>query len=109
MSLTSIAIPDSVTSIGNQAFLYCTSLTSVTIGNGVKSIGTNAFRGCTALEKVYYKGTAADWGKISINSNNTYLTDAKWYYYSESKPMGSGNYWHYVDGKPTVWASDEEN
>ena len=65
-----------------------------------------AFSGCTALEKVYYKGTVEDWVKIKINSNPE---NAMWYYYSESKPTGSGNYWHYVDGKPTVWASDEEN
>ncbi len=108
-SLTSMTIPDNVTSISGCAFYRCTSLTSVTIGKGVKSIGEDAFYNCTSLEKVYYKGTAADWGKISINSNNTYLTDAKWYYYSESKPTESGNYWHYVDGKPTVWVSDEEN
>ena len=108
-SLTSMTIPDNVTSISGCAFYRCTSLTSVTIGKGVKSIGEDAFYNCTSLKTVYYKGTAADWGKISINSNNTYLTDAKWYYYSESKPTESGNYWHYVDGKPTVWVSDEEN
>ena len=108
-SLTSMTIPDNVTSISGCAFYRCTSLTSVTVGKGVKSIGEDAFYNCTSLKTVYYKGTAADWGKISINSNNTYLTDAKWYYYSESKPAESGNYWRYVDGKPTVWVSDEEN
>ena len=98
-----------VTRIDDKAFYFCTSLTSVTISNNITSIGEDAFYNCTSLKTVYYKGTAADWGKISINSNNTYLTDAKWYYYSESKPTESGNYWHYVDGKPTVWVSDEEN
>ena len=34
------------TTIGNNAFQYCTSLTSVTIPNSVKSIGNNAFQGC---------------------------------------------------------------
>jgi hypothetical protein len=41
-SLTSVAIPDSVTSIGAHAFLF-TSLTNATIGNGVTSIGEEAF------------------------------------------------------------------
>ena len=106
-SLTSVTIPDGVTSINSGAFYNCTSLKSVTIGNNVKSIGYGAFRDCTALKTVYYKGTAADWGKISIGSQNSNITNTKRYYYSESKPTGSGNYWHYVDGKPTVWPSDE--
>ena len=51
-NITSIAIPDSVTSIGDEAFYDCTSLTSVTIGNGVTSIGYEAFRSCESLTSV---------------------------------------------------------
>ena len=42
-SLASVNIPNSVTSIGYDAFGYCPSLTSVTIPNSVTSIGSNAF------------------------------------------------------------------
>ena len=51
-SLTSVAIGDSVTEIGDYAFYGCTSLTSVTIGSGVKTIGESAFAGCASLESV---------------------------------------------------------
>ena len=51
-SLTSMTIPDSVTSIGEYAFYNCTGLTSVTIGNGVTSIGNYAFYGCSGLTSI---------------------------------------------------------
>ena len=47
--LISIDIPDGVTSIGGNAFFYCSGLTSVSIGNGVTSIGGTVFSGCRGL------------------------------------------------------------
>jgi hypothetical protein len=52
ISLTSVAIPSSVTSIEEGAFSRCTSLTSVAIPNSVTSIGRCAFSGCTSLPSV---------------------------------------------------------
>ena len=47
-----LVIPNSVTSIGNYAFHYCSSLTSVTIPISVTSIGEGAFSGCSSLTSV---------------------------------------------------------
>ena len=104
-SLTSITIPDSVTTIYNGAFCYCDSLTSITIPDSVRSIQNSAFKGCSNLTSVYYKGTVGEWNKISIDSRlNTELTNATRYYYSETEPTESGNYWHYdKNGQIVVW------
>lgn len=113
--LTSIAIPDSVTSIGSFTFVDCFRLTSITISESLTSIGDFAFDYCLGLEIVFYKGIEEQWNKISISSNNSDLTSATRYYYSETEPAlnsdGSaykGNYWHYdTDGKtPVIWIKE---
>jgi len=68
-SLASITIPNSVKSIGDYAFRWCTSLTSITIPNSVTSIGDWAFEGCKSLKSVNYKGTKAQWAKVSLGSD----------------------------------------
>ena len=50
--ITELIIPNSVTSIGDYAFYFCTGLTSVTIGNSVTSIGNYAFGDCFYLISV---------------------------------------------------------
>ncbi|MDE6089688.1 MAG: leucine-rich repeat domain-containing protein [Duncaniella sp.] len=50
--LTSVIIPNSVTSIGSGAFSGCSGLTSVVIPNSVTSIGVSAFSGCSGLTSV---------------------------------------------------------
>ena len=103
-SLTSVTIPDSVTSIGSYAFYNCSGLTSVTIPDSVTSIGDYAFYDCSSLNTVYYGGNASDWSGISFGYRVWWNTPKTiYYYYSETEPTSSGNYWHYVDGKPTPW------
>ena len=65
-SLASITIPNSVTSIGGWAFRDCTSLASVTIGSGVKSIGRAAFAGCTSLTSITIPDNVTSIGDVAF-------------------------------------------
>ena len=81
--LTSITIPDHVTNIGKYAFNGCTGLTSVTIGNGVTSIGDYTFYGCTGLLSITIgNGVTSIVSSAFYNCNNLqdiYITDiAAW-------------------------------
>ena len=51
-SLTSVTLPNSITSIGYSAFECCSSLTSITIPSSIKCIGKYAFFYCNKLKNV---------------------------------------------------------
>ena len=51
-SLSSITLPEGITSIGVRAFYGCTSLSSITLPEGITSIGRGAFHGCSSLSSI---------------------------------------------------------
>ena len=119
-SLTSVVFGENsqLTKIGDYAFSDCSSLTSIVIPSGVTSVGEWAFSDCSSLDIVYYGGASqSDWDVIEINTSynqNNYLTSATRYYYSENEPLLNadgtaydGNYWHYVNGAPTIWVKEQ--
>ena len=55
-----------VTSIGDQAFVFCSGLTSVTIPNGVTTLGTGAFYGCTGLTNVTIPNSVTNIGDLAF-------------------------------------------
>ena len=76
-NLTSITIPDSVTSIGDRAFNSCTGLTSITIPNSVTSIGDYAFSGCSGLTSIAIGNSVTSIGDYAFNYC-THLTKINW-------------------------------
>ena len=66
--MTSITIPNSITSIGNSAFRDCSGLTSVTIPNSVTSIGNQAFSGCSSLTYVTIGNSVISIGELAFYS-----------------------------------------
>ena len=64
-NLTSVSIPNGVVSIDASAFQYCNALTSVSIPSSVQNIGNSAFIMCTALTSVTCEATTPpllEWG-----------------------------------------------
>ena len=66
--LTSIMIPNSVTSIGGWAFFGCSRLTSIAIPNSVTTIGSSAFHSCSSL--------------TLVTIGNSVTTIGQWAFYS---------------------------
>ena len=66
--LTSIIIPNSVTSIGGMAFYNCSDLTSVTIGENVESIGAGAFWSCKGITSITIPNSVTSIGEDAFKS-----------------------------------------
>ena len=64
----SLTIPSSVRTIEDFAFFRCENLTSIIIPNTLTSIGNDAFAYCTGLSEVHISDLEA-WCKIQFNSN----------------------------------------
>ena len=100
---TSITIPDSITSIKDYAFYYCSSLTSITIPDSITSIGLQAFIGCSSLESITIPGSVTSIGAQAFYgcSNLTIHCEA------ESKLDEWNSDWN-PDHRPVKWGYIEE-
>lgn len=83
-NITSITIPEGVTSIGEDAFCYCCDLAVIKIPEQVKNIGEDAFSGCISLNSLHIKDVAA-WCNIEFSN-------------VESNPLSNGSSL-YLNGK----------
>lgn len=102
-SLTTVIIEQGsqLQTIDQYAFQQCGNLQSLVIPQSVTTIDQNAFLAGTKSLTVYYGGTESDW---NIKLKNQIKIEHVLYYFSQSKPTGSGNYWYYdASGMPAVW------
>ena len=94
--------------LNDEAFAYNSNLEVVIISKDLNLINWGVFRD-TKLSIIYYEGSENEWNEISISYHyNAPLSSAIKYFYSEAEPTEDGNYWHYIDGVPTVWRNDSE-
>ena len=99
-NLTSVTIPDSVTNIGFAVFRACSSLTSVTIPWRMTKVEEQAFSGCGKLTDVYYTGSQARWDRIEVSGNNEPLLNAT-IHFEAASPVGTGSC-----GENLTWSVD---
>ncbi|MDX2108621.1 MAG: leucine-rich repeat protein [Verrucomicrobiota bacterium] len=72
-SLTNVNIPNSITSIGDEAFFGCASLTSISIPNSVTNIGDSVFYSCSSLSSLSIPNSVTSIGHGAF-TNCTSLT-----------------------------------
>ena len=68
---TDYIIPDSVTSIGDNAFQFCTNLRSITIGKGVTYISNYAFANCENMAEITFLGDAPEIASTIFSDTTT--------------------------------------
>lgn len=71
IAILGIRIPDTVTLIDNQAFLYCMNLVEVDLGNGVIEIGNSVFEGCSALTRIELSSSLEKIGELAFGWNSS--------------------------------------
>ncbi len=101
-SLTSVTIPESVTSIDSYAFGYCNSLASITIPEGVTSIGDHVFWGCHSLTSITVPEGVTSLGELAFGSCSS-LATITWKDTSYTDPTEFNNAVSGISGGEAVW------
>lgn len=72
--LESITLPASLKTIESSAFSYCRNLSEIKLPTSLTTIEISVFDGCSSLETVSYDGSLAQWSQI--NTSNGFLGDS---------------------------------
>ena len=66
-AVTSVSLPNTITSIGSSAFADCTSLITVNLPSNLKTIGSGAFNGCINFYTIYIPNGVTSIGASAFN------------------------------------------
>ena len=77
-NISSITIPNSITSIGHNAFRYCRSLTTLIIPNGLESIEGGAFEECESLISITIPNSVTNIGGNAFYETGVYNDLSNW-------------------------------
>ena len=101
-TLTSVAIPSSVTSVGDYAFYNCSCLASVAIPSSATSIGFCAFSGCSSLKSIDIPSSVTSIGAYAFD--NCYslasvvigdgVVSIGWDAFRDCYSLGYNHYWN---------------
>ena len=122
--LIEVYLSDGLEVLFENAFSNCYNLVKIRLPNTLKELKSYTFGRCNAqeiviprsfktiqyyafseapLSRVYFEGTLEELNEIVNAQKSNPFSDAILYCYSEQAPTEEGNFWHYVDGIPTVW------
>ena len=116
-SFKEVVLNDGLATIGDNAFYASTSINTIVVPKSLTSIGIAAFHpgsssGAT-IDKVYYKGTPADYAGLYVSMDNPWFNEYPvTYYYTEDEAVGNAGYvlddgtvkpcWHYAEANGVV-------
>ena len=107
ITLTSIKLPQSLTSIENCAFIETNSLEQIILPKNVV-LGNSVFGAHHSNFKIYFEGNdvPASWKNVDWSHGINAPVSDHFFLYSETEPTGTStySYWHYdANNNPVLW------
>lgn len=99
-------LPRTLKEIGVAAFYNSKIISRLIIPTSVEQITFVFGHAATGVyaeyyANVYYEGSKSEWDARFVQPDNPKAFGL--YFYSESEPVETWDYWHYVNGEPEIW------
>lgn len=72
--ITSVVLPDTITEIGHQGFMYCEKMETINLPNSILKIGNSAFHFCKSLKKVVLPNQVTELPQNAFDDCNSIQT-----------------------------------